>query len=266
MTATITGSKIQMLGREDGHSVAFMRQAGALPGLVFVGGFRSDMTGTKADFLADYAGKRGHAYLRFDPLGHGASSGRFEDGTISRWRDDLLAVLDRQSEGPQILVGSSMGAWLCCLAIAARPDRIAGFTAIAPAPDFTERLIRPALSPEQSAALARDGLVTLPSAYGEPTPITRALLADGVRNTVLPGPIHVPGPVRILHGLADPDVPWQLGIKLAEACESPDVTVTLVKDGDHRLSRAPDLARLAATLDGLIEAISASASARKPSR
>ncbi|MQP64297.1 alpha/beta fold hydrolase [Niveispirillum sp. SYP-B3756] len=224
-------------------TIAYRRTAGRNPGLVFLGGFRSDMTGIKATSLEAWARETGRAFIRFDYQGHGASGGEWEQGSIGQWRDDALAVLDRLTEGPQILVGSSMGGWIALLVALARPERVAGLLGIAPAPDFTERMIRPRLGPAQVAALARDGRFIAPSAY-DPAgyPITRHLLEEATAHLLLPGPIPLTCPVRLLHGQRDPDIPWQTSLELAAALEGEDVRVVLVKDGDHRLSRDADIA------------------------
>lgn len=234
----------------EGERLAWRRVEGAGPTVVWLGGFRSDMTGTKAAFLAERAQREGRSFLRFDWTAHGESSGDFErQGTIGRWRSDALAVIDLLTAGPLVLVGSSMGGWLALLAALARPERIAGLVLIAPAADFTSALMTPSLPPEAHAALAEQGVWCQPSAYGdEPYPITRALLEDGERWRVLPGPVAVTAPVRILQGGADPDVPWRHALTLAEALAGDDVVFTLVKDGDHRLSRSQDLARLGAAV------------------
>jgi pimeloyl-ACP methyl ester carboxylesterase len=202
------------------------------------------MSGTKAEALARWAEANGRAYLRFDYFGHGESSGAFAKGTISRWRADALAVLDALCEGELVLVGSSMGGWLACLAAIARPERVKAMVLIAPAADFTETLMKPQLSPQALAAIAETGVWLSPSQYGEPNPITRELLDDGARWSILPGPVPITVPVRILQGGDDPDVPWRHALELAQALKSEDVVFTLIKDGDHRLSRAQDLARL----------------------
>ena len=245
--------KTGSLARADGESLAFRGLPGAGPTVVWLGGFRSDMTGTKAQALADWAAERGQAFVRFDYFGHGASSGQFVEGTISRWREDVLAVLDGLTEGPIVLVGSSMGGWLACLAAAARAERVAGMALIAPAADFTEALIKPALSPEALEALAAQGVWTAPDDFGEGGyPITRALLEDGARWSVLPGPLPIHCPVRILQGGQDSSVPWTHALELAHALESRDVVFSLAKDGDHRLSRPRDLRRLVQALEELV--------------
>ena len=210
------------------------------------------MTGTKAVFLESHCRKRGQAFIRFDYFGHGASSGRFSEGTIGRWREDALTVIDRLTEGPQILVGSSMGGWIMLLAALARPERIHALVGIAAAPDFTADLLPRRLSETQRRALDEAGRVVLPSTYDPAGYLyTKALVEDGNRNLVLRGPIPLDCPVRLLHGWADESVPWQQSLKLAERLASSDVVLALVKDGDHRLSRDADLARLARVLDGL---------------
>jgi pimeloyl-ACP methyl ester carboxylesterase len=239
------------LDRPDGERLAWRRIDGEGPTVVWLGGFRSAMTGTKAEALADWASGCGRAYLRFDYLGHGASSGDFQaKGTITRWREDTLAVLDELTQGPVLLVGSSMGGWIACLAAMARPERVAAMVLIAPAPDFTEKLMAPEIPPDGHAALSADVVWFRPSEYGDPYPITRALLEDGARWSILgaePVPIEVP--VRILQGGADPDVPWRHALELAQAIKGCDVVFSLVKDGDHRLSRRQDIERLIAAVD-----------------
>lgn len=226
-----------------GTAIAYRRSPGLGPGLVFLTGFRSDMGGCKAVALERWARDRGRAFVRFDYHAHGASGGNWEDGSIGRWRDDALAVLDRLTQGPQILVGSSMGGWIALLLALARPDRVAGLVGIAPAPDFTERMIRPRLGPAERDALARAGRFIAPSAY-DPAgyPITQHLLDEGRAHLLLGGPIPIRCPVRLLHGQRDPDIPWRTSLDIAAALESDDVRVTLIKDGDHRLSRDVDLA------------------------
>jgi pimeloyl-ACP methyl ester carboxylesterase len=246
-------TKPAILTRDDGATIAYHRRVGTVPGIVFLGGFRSDMAGIKALFLDDYCRRRGHAYLRFDYFGHGKSSGHFAAGTIGRWRDDAIAAIDSLTEGPQILVGSSMGGWIMLLAALARPERIAALVGIAAAPDFTEELLWPQLTPAQRRQCETEGAVTLPSDY-DPAGYcySWALIEDGRRKLLLRDTIPLAVPVRLLHGLDDASVPWQTSLRLAERLASRDVTVTLVKNADHRLSTEPDLARLARTLDELV--------------
>jgi hypothetical protein len=241
------------LARQGGDTLAWRGLEGRGPTVIWLGGFRSDMGGTKAEALADWAGRRGGAFVRFDYFGHGASSGAFVEGTISRWREDALAVVDELTEGPVVLVGSSMGGWLACLAAAARPDRVAGLALIAPAADFTEALMKPALPPQALQALAAEGVWAAPEEFGEGGyPISRRLLEDGARWSILPGPVPIRCPTRILQGGRDTAVPWRHALELANAIEGEEVVFTLVKDGDHRLSRPQDLLRLTETLDELL--------------
>jgi pimeloyl-ACP methyl ester carboxylesterase len=232
------------LKRPDGERLAWRRVAGEGPTVVWLGGFRSDMAGAKAEALAEWAQDAGRAYLRFDYFGHGESSGDFAQGTITRWREDALAVMDELIDGDVVLVGSSMGGWIACLAAMAWPERVRAMVLVAPAPDFTEKLMAPEIPPEGRAALATDGVWLRPSEYGEPYPISRALLEDGARWSILPGPIPIEAPVRILQGGHDPDVPWRHALELAQGLKSEDVVFSLIKDGDHRLSRPEDIARL----------------------
>ena len=233
------------LQREDGASIAYEHSPGKGPGVVFLCGFKSDMTGEKALALAGFCRRRGQAYLRFDYTGHGASSGAFTDGTIGAWTADAVFVLDRLTEGRQILVGSSMGGGLMVLVALARPERIAGLLGISSAPDFTEELIWNGLEAEMRERLHADGIIHQETDTGEePTPITRALIEDGRRHLVLDKPIPLTCPVRLLHGMADTDVPWRLSVKLARKLAAADVVVTLIKDAEHRLSRAGDIERI----------------------
>ena len=240
------------LDRGDGVELAWARQDGSGPTVVFLSGFRSDMTGDKATALADYCAAHGQALLRFDYSGHGASGGTFEDGTIGRWAADAVTVIDQQSDGPLILIGSSMGGWMALLTALARPQRVAALIGIAAAPDFTETLMWQAMTFEERARLMRDGSVEVPSEYGGPYPITRALIEDGRTHLLLNDPIALDCPVRLLHGQQDLDVPWETSMRIAEQLTSQDVQVLLVKDGDHRLSRPQDLALLTRTLAPLL--------------
>ncbi len=236
----------------DGVELAWERQTGAGPTIVFLPGFRSDMTGDKARALRDYCAGRGQALLRFDYSGHGASGGHFTDGTIGRWTQDALLAIDRLTTGELILVGSSMGAWIALLVALARPQRVVGLVGVASAPDFTEALMWEAMSFAERDALMHHGVIEVPSQYGPPTPITRELIEDGRDHLLLGGSIDVCCPVRLLHGQLDPDVPWEMALRLADVIEGADVQVTLVKDGDHRLSRPADLALLRHTIEALL--------------
>jgi pimeloyl-ACP methyl ester carboxylesterase len=241
------------LDRGDGVQLAWAKLDGRDPTVLFLPGFRSDMCGTKATELVAFCAGQGQAMLRFDYSGHGASGGHFEDGTIGQWAADATTVIDRLvDEGRLVLVGSSMGGWIALLTALARPERIAGFLGIAAAPDFTEALMWGAMTFEQRAILMREGALHVPSQYGDPTPITRALIEEGRNRLVLNGSIELRCPVRLLHGQRDPDVPWEMSLRLAEQITGENVQVTLIKDGDHRLSRPQDLALLRRTLASLL--------------
>jgi len=242
-----------ILAREGMASIAYVRQLGDddadLPGIIFLGGFRSDMTGIKATYLGAAARARGQGFVRFDYRGHGADAAGFPDCTAGDWIADAIDVLDRLTVGPQILVGSSMGGWIMQHVALARPDRIAGLVGIASASDFTERLMWPKIPGAYRSRLAAEGFITVPSLY-DPAGyvITARLIEEGRRHLLLPGPIPIRCPARLLHGTADPDVPWQLSVELADALASSDVVVTLIKDGDHRLSQPDQLARIEAAV------------------
>jgi|SRR5579872_2751664 len=252
-SAAPDGPAPQRLARDGGEAVAYRRRPGRSPGVVFLGGFMSDMTGTKAEALDRFCAERGQAFLRFDYFGHGASSGAFNDATVGRWKDDALAVLDQLTEGPQVLVGSSIGGWIMLLTALARPHRVKALVGIAAAPDATEDLMWAELSDEQRAAMMREGFLRLPSDYSPDGYVyTRALIEEGRRHLVTRAPIPLACPVRLLHGMRDPDVPWRTSLALAEKLESRDVLVTLVKDGDHRLSTDENLALLMRMLEPLL--------------
>jgi pimeloyl-ACP methyl ester carboxylesterase len=236
-----------------GGTVQERDAAAAVPGVVFLGGYMSDMTGTKATFLEDACRRAGRAFLRFDYQGHGESSGDFEDGTIGLWAADAIAALDALTEGPQILVGSSMGGWIMLLAALARPERVAGLVGIAAAPDFTQELMWDRFSDGVRATISAEGVYREPSPYGErPYTITRRLIEEGRDHLLLGGAIPLTCPTRLLHGMADPDVPYTVSLRLAERLAAADVEVQLVKAGDHRLSSAGDLDRLHAAIESLI--------------
>jgi pimeloyl-ACP methyl ester carboxylesterase len=210
------------------------------------------MGGTKAVALAEHCRGRGHSFLRFDYFGHGASSGDFREGSIGRWAGDALAVIDRLTQGPLILVGSSMGGWIALLAALARPDRVRGLIGIASAPDFTEDLIWNRLSAEQGRRFQASGELSAPSAYeSELIPITYRLVEEGRRHLLLRRPLALTCPVRLLHGMQDPDVPYQTSLRLAQNLTGTEAVVELIEDGDHRLSRPQDLVRLFAAVDGM---------------
>jgi pimeloyl-ACP methyl ester carboxylesterase len=240
------------LTRDDGETLAWKRVDGEGATVVWLGGFRSDMGGSKAQTLADWAMAKGKNYLRFDYFGHGESSGAFVDGVIGRWRADALAVIDDLTTGPLVLVGSSMGGWIACLAALARPERIKALVLIAPAADFTDKLIEPELDDEARAIIDRDGVWVRSSDYGDGDPITRQLLNEGRAWSILPGPVEITAPLRVLQGLVDPDVPWRHAFNLALSWAGDDVVFSLVRDGDHRLSRPQDLQRLIAAVEEVV--------------
>ncbi len=255
---TQSDSAVQNLTRPDGETLAFQARDGKGPAVVWFGGFKSDMTGTKATALDDWAAERGQDFVRFDYFGHGASSGDFTDGTIGRWLEDGLHVLRELTPGPVVLVGSSMGGWLSLLAAktlkeAGEEDRLKGMVLIAPAPDFTEKLMWAGFSDDIRRQIMEEGQYNQPSDYDdEPYIITQQLIEEGRSHLILDKPIPVACPVRILQGMRDDDVPWQHALMLVEALEGDDVAYTLVKAGDHRLSEPADIARLHQALDEVV--------------
>jgi pimeloyl-ACP methyl ester carboxylesterase len=235
--------------------IAVRAREGAAPGLFWLGGFNSDMKGTKALALDAWAAEHGRACVRFDYSGHGESGGKFADGTIGRWLEDSLAVFEQFCRGPQVVIGSSMGGWMALLlarevATRAKGASLAGLVLIAPAPDFTEELMWKGFSPEIRHEIETRGVWMRPSEYGDssPYPITRALIEEGRNHLVLGGSIEVGCPVRILQGAQDPDVPWRHAFKLAHRLPADDVVLTMIQDGDHRLSRPQDIARIIAAV------------------
>jgi pimeloyl-ACP methyl ester carboxylesterase len=232
------------LERPDGTKLAYEHVPGRSPTLVFLPGFMSDMTGDKARMLAEFATAHGNASLRLDYSGHGASGGRFEEGTIGRWAQDALAVIDSVTNGPVVLVGSSMGGWIALLVALVRPERIASMVGIAAAPDFTENSIWKNLPQPARDRLLHEGVLRSPSAYGGEQIFTRALIEDGRNHLLLDAPIPIACRVRLVQGQQDQAVPWQTALQIAEKLHSADVQVTLVKDGGHRLSRPVDMALL----------------------
>jgi hypothetical protein len=250
---------------QEGARLAYRRRPGPRPtGVVWLGGYRSDMDGEKATALSDGMRDHGRSFLRFDYFGHGRSSGRFEDGDITRWRSDALAMIDRLTSGPQILVGSSMGAWIALLVALARPDRVAGLTLIAPAPDFTEALMWRKFSADQKQAILRDGVHTLASAHDAAGyPVTRRLIEDGRSWLLLADRIDVRVPVRILHGDRDDEVPFAHVLDLFGALAGPDVRLTLIRNADHRLSRPSDIALILTTVLSLADQVEEDARLRQ---
>jgi pimeloyl-ACP methyl ester carboxylesterase len=245
------------VGSDSGaRRIAVRARAGGAPGLFWLSGFNSDMQGTKALALDAWAATQGRACVRFDYSGHGISGGAFVDGTIGRWLEESTAVFDRFCDGPQVVIGSSMGGWMALLLareIARRRGisraSLAALVLIAPAPDFTEELMWKGLSPEVKQEIETKGVWLRPSHYGEPYPISRALIEEGRNHLLLGATIEVGCPVRILQGAQDPDVPWQHAFALAHRLPSDDVVLTMIQDGDHRLSRPQDIARIIAAVE-----------------
>lgn len=243
----------------EGDRIAYRHRNGKSPGAVWLGGYRSDMMGTKAEAIDAWAAEHGRAYTRHDYSGHGESGGDFAAGTISRWLAQSLAVFRQRTVGPQILVGSSMGAWVALRMVqelhkAGEGARVAGMLLLAPAPDFTVELMEPQLTDAQRRDLDEQGFFAEHSEYStEPNIYTRALFEDGRANRVLVGLIDTHCPVHILQGMADPDVPHAHALKLVEHLPADDVTLSLIRDGDHRLSRPQDISMMLAALDGLVE-------------
>lgn len=241
------------------RGIAVRRRDGAAPGLIWLGGFNSDMKGTKAQALDQWAARRARACTRFDYSGHGESGGAFTDGTIGRWLQDCLAVFTKCCRGPQIVIGSSMGGWLALLLVRelkrraaagdAVPASIAALVLIAPAADFTEALMWKKFPAKVKKQIEQTGAWERPSAYADqPYVITRKLIEDGRKHLLLGGLIETGCPVRILQGVKDADVPWQHAVALSSCLAQDDVVLTLVKDGDHRLSRPEDIDRMIAAV------------------
>ena len=247
----------------DGTRLAYHRSAGAAPGVLFLGGFTSDMSGAKATTLERWCRQRGQAFIRFDYSGHGASSGNFADGTIGRWAGEVSAVLDALTSDKQILVGSSMGAWLMLLTALAKPERIAGLLGLACAADFTDYLIWQRLDAKLRERLQQERVLHLPSPYGAPYVISLDLLEEAAQHRLLDKaqlPIHVP--VRLIHGMQDSDVPWHISQQLMEKIASTDLRLILLKDGEHTLSREADLQLLTSTLGALLDELPRNAALR----
>lgn len=236
-----------------GRRIAFQRSAGRGPGVVFLGGFKSDMTGTKAAWLHDWARERGRAFLRFDYSGHGDSSGVFEEGCIGDWFEDARHVIEMLTDGPQVLVGSSMGGWIALLVARTLPQRVAGLVTIAAAPDFTEQGFWAGFGETQRQALARAGRIELPSEYADqPYVITRRLIEDGRDHLVMNQPLPLPFPARFLQGTADADVPVEWAMRLLDHVTGSDIRLTLVKGADHRFSSPECLRLIAQSIDDVL--------------
>ncbi len=244
------------LTTDAGRRIAYERLDGQGPGVVFLGGFRSDMQGSKAVHLRNWAATQGQAFLRFDYSGHGESDGAFEDGCIGDWAADARATIEALTHGPQVLVGSSMGGWISLLLARTIPERIAGLVTIAAAPDFTERGFWAGFSAEQRQALVQEGRVAVPNDYGEPLILTRRLIEDGRQQMVLNQPLSLPFPVRMLQGTADADVPMSWALDLLDHMWGENVRLTLVKGADHRFSSPDCLDLIIATLREVIQNVS----------
>ena len=239
----------QHLDTPQGRRIAFHRTEGTGPMVVFLGGLRSDMDGTKALHLEAWARARGRAFLRFDYSGHGQSSGTFEEGAIGDWAEDAAAVLAALTDGPLVLVGSSMGGWQALLAARAQPDRLAGLVTVAAAPDFTEDGMWAEFTEAQKREVMEQGRTALPSDYGTPMVVTRRLIEDGRRHLMLRAPLSLPMPVRLLQGTEDADVDMSVALRLLAHAEGPDIRLTLVKGADHRFSTPDCLAMIVAAID-----------------
>ena len=241
------------------HQLAYCRTPASTveanaPGLIFLPGFKSDLTGTKAQACADWAALKGLSCLRFDYFGHGQSSGDFREGTISGWREEVNTVLRQLTEGPQILIGSSFGGFLASLVALDQPDRVKGLILIAPAIDMTERLMLPEMSAQDRETLIEKGEIIRASEYDpEGYPITHRLIEDGRQHCLLTGPIELRLPIHILHGQCDDAVPWHLSLEFAEACASTDITMEFFKSGDHRLSEPHEIQALTGALERLVQ-------------
>jgi len=237
-----------------GRRIAYHKSEGQAPGVVFLGGFKSDMEGTKALHLEAWARSEGRAFLRFDYSGHGQSSEAFTDGSIGEWAEDAIAAISELTTGPQILVGSSMGGWIALLLCKAMPERIAGLVGVATAPDFTEDSMWAGFSNAQKEELAKNGLIELPSDYADdPYVITEKLIEDGRNQLVLRSPLNLPFPTRFLQGTADEDVDMSVALQLLDHAVGSDIRLTLVKDADHRFSDESCLALIVASIEDVLK-------------
>jgi pimeloyl-ACP methyl ester carboxylesterase len=246
----------QYLELDSGQRLAYHASSGKNPGVLFLGGFMSNMNGSKAEALEAWCQNQGYTFTRFDYQGHGQSSGRFEDGTIGGWLDDAGAVLETITQGPQVVVGSSMGGWISLLLALRHPHRIQALITLACATDFTERLLRPALKESQLLTLSQQGVIELPSHYdAEPYRIRQELLDDGARHQLLGQEIPLEIPVHLIHGMADTDVPWRTSLETLQQLRSVNINLTLIKKGDHRLSTPADLAIITQAITSMISRI-----------
>lgn len=248
-------SKPQILKAKDGTAIAYHKSEGSKekPGIIFCGGFMSDMEGAKATALEKFCKEKNYSFVRFDYMGHGKSSGEFTDGTISIWKENALEVFDNLTDGPQIIVGSSLGGWISILVALEREDRIFGVVGVAPAPDFTENLIWKKLSQEDKDKLEKDGVIYQDSDYGDPYPITIKLIEDGRNHLLLEDKIIMDCPVRFLHGMKDKDVPFNISVQLSELITSDNLCVNLVPNGEHSMSSNDNIELLCGTIEDMIE-------------
>jgi len=244
-----------ILKKKDDRYLAYHKLEGKTPGIIFLSGFRADMNGSKAVFFEQFCRERGLAYVRFDYSGHGVSSGKFEEGSISQWTEDALDIIDNLSSEQQILVGSSMGGWIMTRVAMQRKERIAGLMGIAAAPDFVESMIQERLTQEQRKDLETKGVCYLTPEGYDPYPLTQKMIEDSKRCTILNTPIDLHCPMRFVHGLNDTDVPWQSSEALMKHCQTTLATLTLVKGGEHSLSKEVELEILANHLDGLLKQV-----------
>lgn len=251
----ISHSDIEYLETAGRDRLAYRLSEGNSPIVVFLGGFMSDMEGSKATALEAFCRSRGQAYLRLDYSGHGNSGGRFEDGTISIWRDDALAIIDAVSKGPIVLIGSSMGGWIALLMALARPDRVVGMIGLAAAPDFSEELMWDRFDADQKHQLMDKGLVKLSSDYAEPYSITRSFVEDGRRNLLMDGPIDLKIPLRLIQGSIDPDVPAEMPDRIVRRLTSDDAQTLIIEGGDHGLSRPEDIETIQSTLIAMLNGL-----------
>ena len=240
------------LKTDQNRTLAYHKTDGAGPGVVFLGGLKSDMEGTKALHLEAWARREGRAFLRFDYSGHGQSSGAFTEGCIGDWAEDARAAITALTAGPQVLVGSSMGGWIACLVARACPGRVAGLVGIAAAPDFTEDSMWAGFSEAEKARMMEEGQVALPSDYGDPYIITRRMIEDGRDQLVLRSPLRIDAPVRLLQGTADADVEMSVALRLLAHLEGPDIVLELVKGADHRFSSEACLSRIVAAVEDVL--------------
>ena len=255
------------LDRDGANTLAYHKSSGISPGVVFLSGYQSDMSGAKAVALESACKAQSRAYVRFDYSGHGESDGDFEDCVVSDWLADAVAVLDQCTNGPQVLVGSSMGGWIALLTALARPDRVAGLVGIAPAPDFTEDLLLAKATDAERETFERDGVWRKPYGDGDDEFIvTKALIEDGRQHLMLGDPIPIPGPVRLIHGTDDDVVPWETSQRLMEALTSTDVKFTPVEGAGHRMSEPHELDIVLATVEGLCRSLESQTSDANPAR